>query len=249
MRHTEGVSENESRGFVIAASQENRHTIDQQGSRKSIDHRSQHLVEVGLRAQITSELNERLAEIVTSAVEVPINAVLNPFAKWIKQHSGHDDREYETNRTTAGNPQMYNFGYAGNHSEVHCGDRSGSEGVDHAALEDQVHIHQPIPEYGVAECQRQKDQRQHRNAHQRIRDRSPEKWDDIEQAERSNRQDRPSTYPLELLPQDRFGRAQVSAPQNPGCQDEVGGKVKHLEAVQIPAQALGSHHDPKTGHV
>ena len=56
---------------------------------------------------------------------------------------------------------MEQFGRAADGSEVGPGDCGRGDGIGHAALEDKVHVHQTVAEDGVAERERQEDQRQH----------------------------------------------------------------------------------------
>ena len=60
---------------------------------------------------------------------------------------------------------MHQQGYARDQAEIQSENDGGSEGVDHAALEDEVDIHQAVAEDGVAEGEWQQGQRQRRNLH------------------------------------------------------------------------------------
>ena len=49
---------------------------------------------------------------------------------------------------------MDQFGDSGDRREISADNRSRGQGVHHAALEDQVNVHQPVTEDGVAKSQR-----------------------------------------------------------------------------------------------
>ncbi len=92
--------------------------------------------------------------------------------------------------------------------KVNRGDGSGGNGVGHAALEDQVHVHQPVAHNGVAEGERQKDQREHADLHRRRRSLPGEERNHVEDRERNDRQEGAPRDPFHLLTQDReCGRA------------------------------------------
>ena len=57
---------------------------------------------------------------------------------------------------------MNNFRGRRYRAEVHGHDRARGQRVGHAALEDDIHIHQPVAHNGIAERQWQEDKRQNR---------------------------------------------------------------------------------------
>jgi hypothetical protein len=97
------------------------------------------------------------------ATTSPMGPTLGKF--WWNEHRSHADQRQSSGR-----------------------DGAGGNGVRHAALEDQVDVHQAVAEDGVAEGQRQKHQREHRDLHGRRRASRPEQIGDyVEEREGRDR--------------------------------------------------------------
>ena len=64
---------------------------------------------------------------------------------------------------------VHHFAGKCDRTKVDGNQRAGGQGVGHAAFEDQVDIHQPVANDGVAERQRKKDLAQHANLAQQRR--------------------------------------------------------------------------------
>ena len=221
---------------LVGVRQEDGDPVHQQGARQTVDDRAQHLVEIGLGIQVAAELDQRFAVVVTFAVEELVEILLHPVLERIEQQRRDRDGDHQADRSDAGEVLVEQHRSHADGREVRGGNRAGSDGVGHAALEDQVHVHQAVAEDGVAEGQRQEDQRQHGNLHPQPGHRAEQVGDDVEERERRDRQNRAARHPLHLLPQDRrFGMA-VAVPQREGGRDEIRRQVNPLHAVQVPAQ-------------
>ncbi len=154
---------------LLGIGQEDRQAIDQQSARQPVDDRGEHLVEIGFGVQVAAKLDQRLAIVITLAIEELVEILLHPVLEGIEQQRGDGDGDHQSDRTGAGEILVEQHRRHADRGEVGCGDGAGRDGVGHAALEDQVHVHQAIAEDGVAEGQRQEDQRQHGNLHAQIR--------------------------------------------------------------------------------
>ena len=137
-------------------------------------------------------------------------------------------------------------------AEVGAEQGCGGEGVGHAALEDQVGIHQPVADDGPAEGQRKKDQRESSQLGQQARHADVEQERNcVEQSEGTDRQPRAAIQPFELLAeQGRVGTAIAYREQSRG-QHVKGGDVPVVDLIQALEQDTGGlpaqlSRDPKT---
>ncbi len=131
---------------------------------------------------------------------------------------------------------MHQFGNCGYHCEVRSDDRRRSQRVRHAALEDQVYVHQSVADDGVSEGERQQSQRKYRHLHGRRRHRAEQIGNDVKQREGRNRHHSAARNPLQLLAQDGRGCVPVVAPQDHGGGDEEDRQVSPVHPVEIPQQ-------------
>ena len=173
---------------LLRVRQEDRDPIDQQRARQAVDDRAQHLVEIGLGIQVAAKLDQRLAVVVTFAVEELVQIVLHPVLERVEQQRGYGDGDHQADGSGAGEVLVEQHRAMPTAREIRRRDRARGDGVGHAALEDQVDVHQAVAEDGVAEGQRQKDQRQHRNLHPHSGHRAEQVRDDVEERERRDGQ-------------------------------------------------------------
>ncbi len=131
---------------------------------------------------------------------------------------------------------MEELGGGADGGKVHRGNGSGGDRIGHAALEDQVHVHQAVAHNGIAEGERQKDQREHADLHRRRRPPAVEEGDDVENRERNDRQESAARNPLHLLAQNWRAGVQVGVPEHEGRGQEERRHVAHLHPVQVPEQ-------------
>ena len=135
---------------------------------------------------------------------------------------------------------MNDFRGGGHRAKVHRHNRAGGQGVGHAALEDDVHIHEPVAHDGVTKGQGQEDERENRELggqrgggdwRQQVRDGvKKSKWGDSKNG--------PPRHPLHLLPEDRSLGVAIAVPENARGGREVCGQIEHLQPIKIPAQQL-----------
>ena len=196
----------------------------------------EHLVEIGFGVQVAAEFDQRLPVVVTLAIEELVEALLNPVLERIEQQRGDGDGDDQSDRPGAGEVLVEEHRSHADRGEVRRRDRARGDGVGHAALEDQVHVHQAVAEDGVAEGQRQEHQRQHGNLHRQRRRAPGQVGDDVEDRERRDRENRAARDPLHLLAQDRRLGVAIAVPQDVRRHHEVSGEIHHLHAVEVPAQ-------------
>ena len=125
----------------------------QQSSAEAIHDGTKHLVQIRLRIQFAAELNESFSIVVAGAIKELIDALLNPFANRVEQQCSYGDCQDHACWTGTGHASVDQFRDGRNHRKIGSHDCRCRQGVHHAALEDQVHIHQAIAEYRVAEGQ------------------------------------------------------------------------------------------------
>ena len=122
----------------------------------------QHRIQIGFRAKLLREFDQRAAVIVAVAVEMAVQLLLNPGADRLEQESAdqhHDQRRGVTQVVEV------DVGQAAEreHDQVEAGQHAdGGQRVRVAAAEEDVHVHQPVANDGVGQAQRQQHHREHR---------------------------------------------------------------------------------------
>ncbi len=229
----------------VAHRQENGHAIHQQRPRQAIDHRTQHPVQIGFRAQLAPKFDQRLAVVVAGAIEELIDTLLDPFAHRVKEQRGDHHGQDQPDRSRTRDLGVDQFRDSSHYREVNPDNRGRRQRVHHAPLENQVHVHQPVAEDGISEGQGQQAQRQNGNLHRRARHRSRQIGNHIEQREGRDGQNGAARDPFELLPQDRRAGPAIAVPQHRRRDHEEQGQVAHLHPVEVPAHPLGGFQYPE----
>ena len=93
--------------------------------------------------------------------------------------------------------------YQTNQREIRARNRARSEGVHHAAFENQVNVHQAISHDGVAECQRKNAERKYGDFHPITGQFPEQEWHRIENRKWYEGENRSARHPLQLLAQNR----------------------------------------------
>ena len=134
---------------------------DQQGARQLLDDGVEQGLEIGFGTEAAAEFDQRLAVVVAMAVKGAVDPALNAALEGVEDGGRDQDGDDQA-------PLAHRFGQRGVHhhgderddAEVAAQDQAGGQRVGHAALEDQVGVHQPVADDGPTEGERQKDQRQ-----------------------------------------------------------------------------------------
>ena len=126
---------------------------------------------IGFRAKAAAELDQRLAVVVAMAVEGAIDPTLNAALERIE-----DGQRVTTmastrphSRTASGMALCTQTEIRAIDAKVAAHDQPSGQRVGHAALEDQVGVHQPVADDGPTEGERQKDQRKPGQIGQQVR--------------------------------------------------------------------------------
>ena len=135
--------------------QEDGDPIDSQRARQAIYHRRKQRVQIRFRAELASEFDQSAPIVVNRAVEKMVDSVLNPLAHRVEQQCRDHNCQDQSHRASVRLAAMDQGRNSGDQTEIQSHHGRGSQRVNHAALEDQVHIHQPIAEDRVTEGQRQ----------------------------------------------------------------------------------------------
>ena len=210
---------------------ENRQTVHQQRLRDAVHHRRQHRIEAHFGGERAAEFDQRAAIIETVAVEETVQARLNPVAKRLKQKRGdHDGDDFAHH---AGRPRGVEQRADQRDERDVDGHHAAARGrVGQAALEDDVHVHQPVANDGVAETQRDQHQRNRGKIHPRPRHDAQEIRHDVQKQERQNAGKRSAGDPLQLLPQDSRRRAAVAVHKNSRGEQEINAQTGQIELVE-----------------
>ena len=154
----QGLRQAVGRGQSVAAvivRKEDRDLSDGQGLREAVDDGREQGVEVGLRAESTAELDQRLPVVIALAVEELVDAFLNGALERIEEQRCEDYRGDETARAEGGQALLDEVTGDRDQQEIQPDDGRSRQRVSDAALEDQVDIHQAVTNDGPAEGERQ----------------------------------------------------------------------------------------------
>src|SRR5579872_168018 len=128
--------------------------------------------------------------------------------------------------------QQANDGHGG---EINRNDRSRRERVGNSALENNVDVHQPVANDGVAEAQWDKDQGECRCRHPSRGDDAREDWNNIKRKEWDYADESAEGDPLQLLPQQAGGRTKITEQKNYARRQKVHAPVSELNLIEAEA--------------
>ena len=194
--------------------EENRYARHQQRIRQLLDDRFEQRIEIGLRTEAAAKLDQGLAVVVAMAVEGLVDPTLNPAFERLKEGGHqHDSDALAPVPHRLGKPVVGQPGRCGNHAEVARQDQAGGQRVRHAALEDQVGVHQPVADDGPTEGERQKDDRESCQIGEPAWAgcQSKKEGNGVKQREGHYGQQRAASEPLQLLAQQGRVGAVVTA--------------------------------------
>ena len=198
-------------------------------------------LQIGLRTEAAAELDQGLAVVVAMAVEGAIDPSLNAALEGIEDRGGNQDGDHQSPLAHRfRQPDVDHDRDEGDDAEVAAEDERRGQRISHAALEDQVGVHQPVADDGPTEGERQKHQREageireqvRRVELQQIRNR-------VKERERQHREQGSAGDPLQLLAQERRGGAAVAAQEQQRGQDVKHRIVAGGDLVQAVEQQLG----------
>ncbi len=173
-----------------------------------------------------AELDQRLAIVVALAVEDAVHPALNPTLKRFKK--GGDQNDSDALAPVANRLGQAIVGEAGgarDYAEVTSQDEAGGQRVGHAALEDQIGVHQPVTDDGPTEGQRQKDDGEAGQIGEKPGQRQIEEEEDRVEGEWPHRQPCAAIEPLQLLALQGGVGERITANEEAGGQDVEDGIV------------------------
>ena len=219
---------------------ENRQAIHQQRLRDAIHHRCEHRIEAHFGGERAAELNQRAAIIETVPVKEPVQARLNPVAKRLKQKCGDDDGDDAAHH--AGRPgRVEQRADQRDERDIYGHHAAARRRIRQAALEDDVHVHQPVADDGVAETKRDQHQRNRGKVHPRPRHDAQEIRHHVQKQERKNPGERSAGDPFQLLPQDARRRAAIAVHKHNRGEQEINAQAGQIELVEQNPRANRRH--------
>ena len=201
----------------------------------------QQRLQVGLGAEPAAELDQGLAVIVAMAVKGAIDPGLEPALERLE--GGRCANEGNGKAPLAGPFRQAVMDPEGNENdgaEVAAENHARGQRVSHAALEDQVRVHQAVAHNGPGERERQKHQRQASEIGQQVRRIELQQVRNrVKEREWQHREQRSPRDPFQLLAQQRRGGAAVAAQEQQCRQDVEQGEVAGGDLVQAVEQEFG----------
>ncbi len=172
----------------------------QQGARQAIDDGVHQCPQVRLGTESAAKLDQRCTVVISFAIEDAVHPFLNGTLQRIEYLRRQDDGNDQAPGSEAGQVLVHHFAGYRDQAEVDTDHGGRRERVGDAAFEDQVHVHQPVANDGPAEGQRQDDQRNDGQLLHQDRNRDVgQVRNDVQQRERSDREQGSPGKPLQLL--------------------------------------------------
>ena len=204
-------------------------------------------MELSSACRSVSELRPRpnstsaLAVVVAMAVEGAIDPALDAALEGIEYSRRDENGKHQAplaHRLRHGVVDPY--GDEGDDAEVSAEQKSRGQCVGHAALEDQVGIHQPVAHDRPAEGERQKYQREPGQVGEQARRLKVQQVrNGVEEREGQNGQQRPARNPLQLLAQQRRIGAAVAVQEQKRRGHVEDRVVSGRDLVEPVEQYLG----------
>ena len=119
-----------------------------------------------------------------------------------------------------------------NEGDVYGNHAAARGGIGETSLENDVHIHQPVPDDGVSETKRYQHQGYSREIHPGARHDAQRVGHDVQEKERKNARERPSSDPFELLTEDSRSCVAVTVHEGPRGKHEVNAQTSKVQPVE-----------------
>ena len=148
-------------GRVRRILEKNRQAIDQQCLRNAVEHGTHQRFEAHFVRQRAAEFDQRAAIVEAVAVEEAVKPRLHPVAQRLEQKRSHYDRDHRARRARR-QRGVERFADQRDGCEINRHHARRRKRISQAALENDVHVHQPVADDGVAEAQRNQRQRTNR---------------------------------------------------------------------------------------
>jgi hypothetical protein len=153
-----------------ADSQQHGDAGNQKSARQLLDDRVKQGLKIGFRTEATAKFDQRLAVIVAMAVKGAVDPALRAALEGIENRGRNQDGDDQTPGAHGlRHGVVHQNGDQRDDAEVAAQKQSCGQRVSHAALEDQVGIHQPVADNGPTEGQRQNNLREAGEIRQQLR--------------------------------------------------------------------------------
>ena len=161
-----------------------------------------------------------------------IQARLHPIAQRLDQKRRGHDGDHRAGGTGR-ERRVRQLADQRNGREINRHHGAGGKRIGQSALENNVHVHQPVANDGVAEAERNQSQRKdgklrplgHRSVEQ-IRNQ-------VKAQERHDAGQRAARHPLQLLAQNAAGSAEIASQENSRRQQVIRAHVGKFDLVQL----------------
>ncbi len=205
--------------------------------RDAIHHRAKHGLQANFVCERTAKFNQRAAVVEAIAIEESVQPRLDAFAERLKEECGNHDGNHAA--YGAGGLFVENLRDQRHQSEINRCHRGGRRRIRQAALENNVHIHQPIANDGVAKAQGDQHQAEGGKLHPRQGCGVKNVGNDVQQGEWQASRQRSASQPFQLLPQYAGARAPVTEIENQSGSQEVKTKEAEFQLIQFHSRAGG----------
>src|ERR1700675_4426846 len=192
-----------------------REPVHEQSLRNAVEDRAEKRLDADFVGKRAPELDERAAEVEAIAVEKAVEASLHPVAQGLEKKRGHDDGDYAASGAR-GPFRVEQLADQGDGREINPHHAGGGERVRDAALENDVHIHQPVADDGVTEAKRDQRQGARGHVHPGLRNLPQNIGHDIQRQIRERAGKRSAGDPLQLLAKHSARRAAITQQENDG---------------------------------
>ena len=173
-------------------------------------------------------------------ISVPIEKFVHPDLELVldrsekqRRHDRRDHARKDAQWLETGPQQLADHN---NHRGIQTDDARRCQRIGHAALENNVDVHQSVPVYGVPERNRNQHKRKDGEVNVVLRDGSRQTRERLKDKIGNGAQSGSASNPFHLLAQFRSPDRPVRVEQHNGAQNEVQTEVEIPESIQHVSQ-------------
>jgi len=209
---------------------------DRKRLQQAVANRIQHGIQVGFRVQLAGELHQRAAIIVTVAIEVFVEPLLNPVADRLEQEGSHQHHRDQAGVAHILEVLLHQAAEREHDAVERRQHANRRQRVRIPAPEENIDVHQPVARDGIGQGQRDERQRKDRKPHILVGQHPQRIGRDVQDRKRQDAAEGPVAQPLQLLAHDGVFGFAVCQAQHQSAQ-QVGKHQQRLpDAVEHPAQ-------------
>ena len=226
-------------GQLLLLRKKHSHARHQQRLRQPLHNRVHQCAQVCLCIQLAAKLHQRLAVVDALLVEHTVDPALNHALERIESQPSQDHGRHQPPLAQALEALMHHLSGERDYAEVQPHQRARRQRICNAALEDKVHVHQPVAHNRPTEGQREQNKAQNGDVGQRLGNiRIGEEGNHVQHGEGKHRQQSAARKPLQLLPLQRLLLAVILHPEHYRRQHVVSGQIGVVGLVQPVLQPL-----------